>query len=112
GEIYLFKGVNSYTQNTMSMHSSTGCWMDERNVNGANLNVAASEGGTNCDPNVNYQSCGASVNSKTSFGQAANDVNGATYGPELTADGIKMWWNTDHGQVGVSFFFPSWLSWG
>ncbi|KAG7447855.1 uncharacterized protein BT62DRAFT_930897 [Guyanagaster necrorhizus] len=92
GEIDLVEGVNSYTQNTTSVHSD--------NVNGANLNVAASEGGTNCDANVNHQSCGVSVNGKTSFGQVANDVNGATC------------WNTDHGPVDVNYGLPTPRSWG
>ncbi|KAK0185292.1 glycoside hydrolase family 16 protein [Armillaria mellea] len=113
GEIDLVEGVNSYTQNTMSVHSGAGCWMDASNVNGAKLNVDASEGGTNCDANANYQSCGVSVNSKTSFGQAANNVNGASYAVELTTDGIKMWWwNTDHGPVDVNNGLPTPSSWG
>lgn len=88
GEIDVIESVNEYSTDTITMHTSEGC-----NLN----NVGAKPGSTLSTPDCNAGNAGSGCslnNTNTPVGSAFNSLGGGVYAMEWTSSAIKV------------FFFP------
>ena len=87
GEIDIYEGVGTTTQNTMSYHTSAGCHYDTS----AKQTGLLSHFGTDCNAlNNNDQACGNVDPSTNSYGSGANNGGGSVYAIEWTDSAIKV----------------------
>ncbi|KAL1747560.1 glycoside hydrolase family 16 protein [Schizophyllum fasciatum] len=94
GEIDIIEGVHLYKQNTMSVHTGTGCNWPNYIISSLSKLTANKPDEFSCDANADYQSCGGSQDSKTSFGKAFNDAGGGVFALELNENLVAMHqWN-------------------
>ena len=85
GEIDVIEGVNSNTNNLMSLHTSDNCTMAGANETGI-LET------NNCYINANDNSgCGVQSASTTSYGSGFNNAGGGVYAMEWTSNWIRIW---------------------
>ncbi|KIJ53191.1 glycoside hydrolase family 16 protein [Sphaerobolus stellatus SS14] len=110
GEIDIYEGVGMSTQNTMSYHTSSGCYYDTNAKQTGELSTVS----TNCDALSNGdQACGNIDPSTNSFGQAANIGGGSVYAMEWTASAIKMWhFNRANVSKDITAGKPNPAGWG
>ncbi|KAG6328376.1 hypothetical protein ID866_10714 [Astraeus odoratus] len=94
GEIDIIEGVNNYTNNQATIHTSDGCSLPSSSS--TQLNIAGTVvGGTNCAADqTNNEGCGVRSNYNYTFGAGFNDNGGGVY---------AMLWQTSGIQV---YFFP------
>ncbi|TRM56237.1 glycoside hydrolase family 16 protein [Schizophyllum amplum] len=94
GEIDVIEGVHLYKQNTMSVHTGSGCNWPNYIINSLSKLTATKPDVYSCDANSDYESCGGSQDSPSSFGKAFNDAGGGIFALELNDGGIAMHqWN-------------------
>lgn len=72
GEIDIIEGVNSQSQNKMSLHTSNGCSVPQGNCQG-------------------NQGCSIDNGGSSSYGNGFNSANGGTYAMEWTSSQISVW---------------------
>jgi len=72
GEIDIIEGVNTGSQNQMTMHTSNGCTL----------------AGSNCQGNTG---CPIKGGGSSSYGNGFNSANGGTYAMEWTSSQISIW---------------------
>lgn len=84
----IIEGVNTFTSNTMSLHSSANCTITGTGQTGA-------LGSSNCDQAANDNSGCGSVASNTrtpnNYGSGLNSIGGGVYATEWTSSYIKVW---------------------
>ncbi|KAF2466791.1 uncharacterized protein BDR25DRAFT_395654 [Lindgomyces ingoldianus] len=102
GEIDIIEGVNHYTQNTVTLHTSTGCTVSNTTGGGqGNMNEQATFTGfmatSNCDVAATDQpkNVGCSIHdsslSAPSYGTEFNQAGGGIYAMEWTTTDISVW---------------------
>lgn len=88
GEIDIIEGVNTNTQNGISMHTTPGCTITGSGQTGQIQT-------TDCDANVNGNSgCGTLLSNTATpnnYGQGLNDNGGGVYVTEWTSNYVKHW---------------------
>lgn len=85
GEIDIIEGVNTNTQNLMSLHTSDNCTV-------AGTNETGTLQTSNCYINANSNSgCGVQSASTTSYGSGFNSNGGGVYAMEWTSSWIRVW---------------------
>jgi hypothetical protein len=88
GEVDIVEGVHVQTQNSMALHTSAGCSINNSGFTGQ-LQTA------NCDVNAPGQAanagCGITVNGPNSYGSGFNSAGGGVYATQWTPDFIKIW---------------------
>lgn len=111
GEIDIYEGVGTSTQNTMSYHTSSGCSYD---TTAKQTGILAKGVGTNCNALANGdQACGNVDPSNESFGSGANEGGGSVYALEWTDSAIKMWhFNRANVPSDITSGKPSPSGWG
>lgn len=86
GEIDIIEGVNSQSQNDMTLHTSPGCSIT--NNGGFSGAITA----TNCDANVaGNTGCQIVAPDSITFGKGFNLNGGGVYATEWTSDAISIW---------------------
>ena len=78
GEIDIIEGVNSQSENQMTMHTSEGCTLVEKNCQG-------------------NQGCAAIGGGSSSYGTGFNSAGGGIYATEWTSDSINIWFFSHGG---------------
>lgn len=89
GEIDIIEGVNSQTENSMTLHTAPGCSISNTGAFGGTVKT------TNCDINAPGQGqnagCGIQATDSNSYGDGFNSVGGGVYATEWNADAISIW---------------------
>lgn len=94
GEIDIIEGVNDYTNNQATIHTSDGCSLPTSSASQLNIQGTV-VGGTNCAADeTGNQGCGVRSSSDTTFGSGFNSIGGGVY---------AMLWQDSGIQI---FFFP------
>ncbi|UNI14445.1 hypothetical protein JDV02_001074 [Purpureocillium takamizusanense] len=86
GEIDIIEGVNTQTQNAVTLHTSPGCVM-------SNVGTLAStllESG-NCGSGTASGGCQQRTTDNQNYGDGFNDIKGGVYATEWTSDHIAVW---------------------
>ena len=83
GEIDIIEGVNDYTNNQATIHTSDGCSLPTSSS--SQLNIAGTVvGGTNCAADqTGNQGCGVRSSSNTTFGSGFNSIGGGVYASKV-----------------------------
>ncbi|KII94428.1 glycoside hydrolase family 16 protein [Plicaturopsis crispa FD-325 SS-3] len=91
GEIDIVEGVNNYTNNQATIHTSQGCSMGSSSS--ATLAITGSVvGGTDCSAaDSGNQGCGVRSADSTSFGAPFNQNGGGVYAMNWDSTGIKIY---------------------
>ena len=79
GEIDIIEGVNSQSENQMTMHTSEGCTLVNKDCQG-------------------NQGCSATGGGSSSYGTGLNSAGGGIYATEWTSDSINIWFFS-HGSA-------------
>ncbi|KAJ5157008.1 uncharacterized protein N7482_008108 [Penicillium canariense] len=89
GEIDIIEGVNTQTNNQMTLHTSDGCSINDSGFSG-------SAETTNCYVEASDQSANAGCaiigSSDQSYGDGFNKAGGGVYATEWTSSGISVWY--------------------
>lgn len=95
GEIDILEGINTFTQNQVSLHTGQGCTMPG-DVNNNQLATLTTGGFNSYDcssVDTSNQGCGArDQTNDNSYGSGFNNVNGGVYAMVWDMAGIKVWW--------------------
>ncbi|MCJ1239044.1 hypothetical protein MMC14_007037 [Varicellaria rhodocarpa] len=115
GEIDIIEGVNNNAQNSMTLHTKSGCSVN--NQNSYNPVTGSTTLTSNCDVNAAGQSanagCGNLADSSTTYGSQFNSQGGGTYATEWTSSAIKIWfWPAGTAPGDVSGSNPNPSGWG
>lgn len=89
GEIDIIEGVNDQTSNTITLHTSPGCYMT----------MLGEGNGTQTgrkDCSAAGEGCGMETNGGQNFGDAFNNSNGGVYAMEWTSESISVWFFPRH----------------
>ena len=93
GEIDIIEGVNNNAQNSMTLHTKSGCSVN--NQNSYNPATGSTSETTNCDVNAPGQSanqgCSNLATSSASYGSQFNSQGGGVYATQWTSAAIKIW---------------------
>lgn len=88
GEVDIIEGVNDQNNNTMTLHTSAGCRVQNTGFKGK---MATSNCDVN-DPNQDKNAgCGIHAEDTASFGQGFNAAGGGVYATEITDADVKIW---------------------
>ncbi|EGN98170.1 glycoside hydrolase family 16 protein, partial [Serpula lacrymans var. lacrymans S7.3] len=86
GEIDTFEGVNMMTMNQMSLHTETGCMVENQNQTSTLIQS------TNCSASANgNQGCIVQDPSGSSYGAGFAGVGGGAFVTEMAESGINIW---------------------
>ncbi|KAF7557670.1 hypothetical protein G7046_g5985 [Stylonectria norvegica] len=86
GEIDIIEGVNTQTEGTVTLHTSSGCSMDNTGAL-ASTKVNSAD----CNAGNGNLGCGQSTADNTNYGDGFNDNKGGVYATEWTSDHIAVW---------------------
>ncbi|VDC01966.1 unnamed protein product [Peniophora sp. CBMAI 1063] len=87
GEIDILEGVNDYTENQATIHTTTGCTMNSTSGSTGTL-VSV----TNCDATAtDNQGCGLRDSRTNSYGAGFNSVGGGVYSMLWDDSGVSVW---------------------
>jgi len=91
GEIDIIEGVNDYTNNQATLHTTPGCMMSSTNA--ATLGISGyALGGTDCSAsNTGNAGCGIRASTNNSFGAGFNTNGGGVYAMQWDATGISVY---------------------
>ncbi|KAL1748407.1 glycoside hydrolase family 16 protein [Schizophyllum fasciatum] len=113
GEIDVIEGVNKYVQNLMSVHTGAGCNWPDYTMRGLTDLTANEPQVHSCDARADYQACGGTQKSRTSFGEAFNNAGGGVFTLELLQTGITMhFWNRNEVPQDITAGNPTPQNWG
>jgi len=98
GEIDVIEGVHNTTRNSMTLHTSPGCTLDDSKSNpdqGLKVADQTFQGNvqtTVCDANVAFNTgCGIRDNGDNSYGVGLNNAGGGAYAVLWDDSGIRIW---------------------
>ncbi|CAG8977061.1 hypothetical protein HYALB_00005769 [Hymenoscyphus albidus] len=83
GEIDILEGVNTQTNNSVTLHTSSGC-----TISSAGTSPLSNLQGTNCEGTTG---CSSHSNNPASFGDAFNAAGGGVYAMEWTSSFIAVY---------------------
>lgn len=84
GEIDIIEGVNDQDSNTITLHTSPGCFMT---LSGENNNTKS----TRKDCSVVGAGCGMQTRGDGNYGDAFNSIKGGVYAMDWTSERIAVW---------------------
>lgn len=108
GEVDIIEGVNTNTNNTISLHTSAGC----------SVNIDGSQSGStlanaDCNTDSGNTGCSASTILGQSYGDAFNTAGGGVYAMQWESTGLYVWfWSHADVPADVTAGSPSTSSWG
>lgn len=86
GEIDIIEGVNTQTENKITLHTGPGCKI---------TNEGSDQGSTlvndNCNAGGANEGCGQTTYDNQNYGDGFNDIGGGVYAMEWTSDHISVW---------------------
>ncbi|KAG5743596.1 hypothetical protein H9Q70_013688 [Fusarium xylarioides] len=86
GEIDILEGVNTQTENKISLHTGPGCSItNDGTTQGTTLESE------NCDSAGASAGCGQNTSDNQNYGDGFNDIGGGVYATEWTSDHIAVW---------------------
>ncbi|KAI1043486.1 hypothetical protein LB505_011245 [Fusarium chuoi] len=86
GEIDILEGVNTQTENKISLHTGPGCSItNDGTTQGTTLESE------NCDSAGAAAGCGQNTSDNQNYGDGFNDIGGGVYATEWTSDHIAVW---------------------
>ncbi|KAF5650416.1 mixed-linked glucanase precursor MLG1 [Fusarium sp. NRRL 52700] len=86
GEIDILEGVNTQTENKISLHTGPGCSItNDGTTQGTNLESE------DCDSAGAAAGCGQNTSDNQNYGDGFNDIGGGVYATEWTSDHIAVW---------------------
>ncbi|EXL95206.1 hypothetical protein ACKRZS_014432 [Fusarium odoratissimum] len=86
GEIDILEGVNTQTENKISLHTGPGCSItNDGTTQGTTLESE------NCDSAGTSAGCGQNTSDNQNYGDGFNDIGGGVYATEWTSDHIAVW---------------------
>ncbi|KHN95158.1 Concanavalin A-like lectin/glucanase [Metarhizium album ARSEF 1941] len=86
GEIDILEGVNSQTQNAISLHTKAGCTMSNQGAI-ASTRLASAD----CGASGASSGCGQRTADSSNYGDGFNAIGGGVYATEWTSDHIAVW---------------------
>jgi len=91
GEIDIIEGVNDYTKNQATVHTSPGCSLATGNAN--SLSISGSViGGTDCSAlDTGNQGCGIRASARNSYGSTFNSIRGGVYAMKWDTTGVAVY---------------------
>jgi len=91
GEIDIIEGVNDYTNNQATVHTSAGCSLATGNAN--SLSISGSViGGTDCSAlDTGNQGCGIRASAHNSYGPTFNSNEGGVYAMKWDTTGVAVY---------------------
>lgn len=95
GEIDILEGINTFTQNQVSLHTGSGCTIpSDTNNNQLGTLTTGSFNSYDCASyDTSNQGCGVrDQTSDNSYGADFNNVGGGVYAMVWAKDGINVWW--------------------
>lgn len=108
GEIDVIEGVNAATTDTITLHTSAGCSVDNSN-SASGTNTLSSD----CNAGNAGTGCGVSTGDTNNYGTGFNNNGGGVYAMQWASTGIYVWfWY--HGRVpsDVTNGSPDTSGWG
>ncbi|KAM0346795.1 hypothetical protein ACHAPU_005135 [Fusarium lateritium] len=86
GEIDILEGVNTQTENKITLHTGPGCTInsDGSDQTSSLVNKDCNAGGAN-------EGCGQCTADNQNYGDGFNDIGGGVYATEWTSDFIAVW---------------------
>ncbi|KAH9947964.1 concanavalin A-like lectin/glucanase domain-containing protein [Amylocystis lapponica] len=91
GEIDIVEGVNTYTNNQATLHTSDGCAIPSTNATALAITGALIDG-TDCSvAGTGDAGCGVRATQANTFGSAFNGIGGGVYAMQWTNSGISMY---------------------
>lgn len=108
GEIDIIEGVNTQSTNTVTLHTSANC----------NINNLGSASGTwtnsaDCNSNNAYNGCGAGTSNSNNYGNGFNANGGGVYAMQWESSGIYVWFFPRNGiPSDISSGNPDTTRWG
>lgn len=107
GEIDILEGVNANNQNSMTLHTRPGCFIDNQTQSTDSTTVT-----TDCTGTGN-QGCGNLAHSPATYGADFNAQGGGIYATEWTSAAIKIWfWANGTGPSDIHGGSPDPSTWG
>ncbi|KAM5536636.1 hypothetical protein V8D89_009731 [Ganoderma adspersum] len=108
GEIDIIEGVNTNTENQITLHSGSGCVLDKT------AKAVSHILGTSCESsNGNNAGCAYQQTGNTSYGHGFNLQAGGVFAHTLEADGISVWYfDRDAIPSDIQSKKPDPASWG
>ncbi|KFY45592.1 hypothetical protein V495_02903 [Pseudogymnoascus sp. VKM F-4514 (FW-929)] len=86
GEIDIIEGVNLQTTDSMTLHTSAGCVVDNQ---GSLPGTTTLE--TNCNANSGFNGCSVSTSDPRGFGTGFNAAGGGVYAMQWESSGVYIW---------------------
>ncbi|KAL4728682.1 hypothetical protein ACLX1H_005433 [Fusarium chlamydosporum] len=108
GEIDIIEGVNTQTENKITLHTGPGC-----KVTSDGSDQSSSLVNDNCNAGGASEGCGQCTADNQNYGDGFNDIGGGVYATEWTSDYIAVWF-FKRGQIpqDIQSGNPSPASWG
>jgi hypothetical protein len=108
GEIDIIEGVNTQTSNTVTLHTSAGCQVNNFGSLGGTYTTSA-----NCNAGNGNQGCGANTGNGASYGNGFNANGGGVYAMQWESSGIYVWFFPRNAIPGdISAGQPNTRNWG
>ncbi|KFY25205.1 hypothetical protein V491_01874 [Pseudogymnoascus sp. VKM F-3775] len=86
GEIDIIEGVNLQTTDSMTLHTSAGCVVDNQ---GSLPGTTTLE--TNCNANSGFNGCSVSTSDSRNYGTGFNNIGGGVYAMQWESSGVYIW---------------------
>lgn len=108
GEIDIIEGVNTQETNSVTLHTSAGCTIDNSGTVDTTTLV-----GNDCGAGNSGTGCGQSTADNQNYGDGFNAIGGGVYATEWTSDYVAVWFFPRSSIPGdVSSGSPDPQSWG
>ncbi|RGP81592.1 endo-1,3,4-beta-glucanase [Fusarium longipes] len=86
GEIDIIEGVNTQTENKITLHTGPGCTITNEGSDQSTTLV-----NDNCNAGGASEGCGQCTADNQNYGDGFNDIGGGVYATEWTSDYIAVW---------------------
>ena len=90
GELDIIEGVNSATENTMTLHTNAGCSIT--NTGSFSGSIATSNCDVNAPNQATNQGCSIDTQNGATYGTGFNSQAGGVYATEWTSESISIWY--------------------
>ncbi|KIY45505.1 hypothetical protein FISHEDRAFT_76682 [Fistulina hepatica ATCC 64428] len=113
GEIDIVEGVNNFTHNQFTIHTSVGCTIPSDNSTVLNITGTVLDGTDCASADTDNQGCGILETANNSFGVPFNEANGGAFAMLWDSDGIATWFfSRDNIPDDIENSVPRPTTWG
>jgi hypothetical protein len=108
GEIDILEGVNTQTENKITLHTGPGCTITSEGSDPSSTLV-----NDNCNAGNANTGCGQCTADNQNYGDGFNDIGGGVYATEWTSEYIAVWFfHRDRIPQDIQSGNPDPVSWG